>query len=80
MSVLSLRLPDSLHNEVKKLAKRENVSINHIATLAIAEKLAALETPEYLLKRATRADKNAFLRALAKAPDKKPVPADRIEP
>ncbi len=66
MSTISLRLPDSLHKEIRKLAQRENVSINQLATLAIAEKVAALETADYLLQRASRADKKKFHRAMAK--------------
>ena len=76
MSTISLRLPDSLHDEVRKLAERENISINQLATLAIAEKVAALETADYLLQRAGKADKKKFLRAMAKVPDVKPDKQD----
>jgi len=78
MSTISLRLPDSLHEEVRKLAERENVSINQLATLAIAEKVAALETADYLLQRASRADKKKFLRAMAKVSDKTPDKPDTL--
>lgn len=77
MSTISLRLPDSLHEEIRKLANRENVSINQLATLAIAEKVSALETKDYLLARAAKADKKKFLRAMGKvagtAPSKEDV-------
>lgn len=76
MSTISLRLPDSLHEEIRKLAEREHVSINQLATLAIAEKVAALETAGYLLQRASRADKKDFLRAMAKVADKTPDTQD----
>ncbi len=79
MSTISLRLPDSLHDEMRKLAARENVSINHLVTLAVAEKVAALETEEYILQRATRADKHSFLRAMDKVADVVPEPADRLD-
>lgn len=49
MSAISLRLPDSLHNKVKELAKREGISINQLITLALAEKISALETADFLL-------------------------------
>jgi hypothetical protein len=80
MSAISLRLPDSLHEEVRKLAARENVSINQLATLAIAEKVAALETEDYLLERASRADKKKFLRAMAKVANAAPDPQDALRP
>ena len=76
MSTISLRLPDSLHEEIRKLANRENVSINQLATLAIAEKVAALETADYLLDRATKADKKKFLRAMGKVADTAPNKED----
>jgi len=78
MSTISLRLPDSLHEEVRKLAERENVSINQLATLAIAEKVAALETADYLLQRASRADKKKFLRAMSKVADQAPDEQDAL--
>jgi predicted transcriptional regulator len=72
MSTISLRLPDSLHEEIRKLAKRENISINQLATLAIAEKVAALDTADYLMRRASIADKKKFLRAMSKVADEEP--------
>ena len=37
MSAISVRLPASLHEAVRELAAKENVSINHLITLALAE-------------------------------------------
>ena len=34
MSTLSLRLPDSLHRQIKQLAKRDGVSINQMIASA----------------------------------------------
>ena len=78
MSTISLRLPDSLHNEIRKLAERENISINQLATLAIAEKVSALETESYLMQRAARADKKKFLHAMAKVADSTPDVKDTL--
>ena len=54
MSSISLRLPESLHEQVRELAEREGVSINSIIATALAEKLSALLTVEYLQARAAR--------------------------
>jgi predicted transcriptional regulator len=78
MSAISIRLPDSLHKKVRELAHRDKVSINHMITLAVAEKLSALETEEYLDSRAKRASKSKFLKALKNVPDHKPDDSDRI--
>jgi predicted HicB family RNase H-like nuclease len=48
MSALNLRLPESLHMQVRELAERDKVSINQFVTLAVAEKVAALRTLDYI--------------------------------
>ena len=80
MSNLSLRLPDSLHEKVRDLAARDDISINQFITTAVAEKAAALLTVEYLAERAKRGDRSAFDRILARVPRVPPVPGDQIEP
>jgi len=44
MSTLSLRLPDSLHNQIKKLASEDGISINQFVVSAVAEKTSAFLT------------------------------------
>ncbi len=78
MSAISIRLPDSLHRKVKEVAQRDNVSINQMITLAVAEKLSALETEDYLKKRAGRASKAKFHRALKKISSRAPEKADGL--
>lgn len=78
MSTISLRLPDSLHKQVRKLAEQENVSINQLITLALAEKLSALMTEEYLEARAKRGGRKKFERAMAKVPKVTPEEIDRL--
>ncbi|MBS3956268.1 MAG: toxin-antitoxin system HicB family antitoxin [Clostridiales bacterium] len=76
MSTISLRLPESLHNKVRELAKEENVSINQLITTALAEKMAALMTVAYLEERATSGDRAKFERAMGKVCDVEPDEAD----
>ena len=42
MSRISLRLPDSLHKQLRALAQKEGISINQLAASALSEKMAAL--------------------------------------
>lgn len=77
MATLSIRLPDSLHRQLKSLAKKENVSINLLVSTAVAEKMSALMTEDYLEALARRGDREAFDRVLAKVPDLPPDPWDR---
>ena len=78
MSTLSLRLPESLHKSARALAKKEKVSINQLVTLALAEKVAALGTEEYLEKRARRASEAKFDKAMAKIAKIEPPDNDRL--
>ena len=78
MSVLSLRLPDSLHRKIRELAERDDISINQFLATAAAEKAAALLTVDYLEERARRADETLFDRLLARVPDVPPVPGDEL--
>ena len=76
MSDLRLRLPDSLHQAAREAAAREKVSLNQLITLALAEKLSALMTEDYLQARAARASQAAFEEILAKVPDAEALPED----
>lgn len=78
MSTMSVRLPDSLHKRVRDLAKREGISINQFIASALAEKLSALLTSEYLEERARRGHRTRFERALGKVRDVEPAPSDRV--
>ena len=69
MSTLSLRLPQSIHNNAKLYAQREGISVNQLAATALAEKLAALATEDYINQRAQRASQEGFAAALALVPD-----------
>jgi hypothetical protein len=79
MSTVSLRLPNSLHRGVKELAKREGVSMNQIIATAVAEKLSALMTADYLEERASRGSRERFEAVLGKVPDIEAEERDRLD-
>lgn len=60
MSSLSLRLPDSLHGQVRELAQRDRISINQFVTLAMAEKVASRRTLDYFEQRARQSSREHF--------------------
>ena len=78
MSTLSLRLSDSLHKEIKSLARREGISINQFISSAVAEKMSALLTETYLKERSLKGNKESFLRAMSKVPDTEPMDEDKF--
>jgi hypothetical protein len=77
MSALSIRLPDSLHKYAKEYASQEGISVNQLISTALAEKLSALATEDYLELRAKRGTRAKFEAALALVPDTEPDQRDR---
>lgn len=80
MSALNLRLPDSLHDQVRNLAQQDSVSINQFIAIAVAEKVATLMTLDYIEQRAKRGTRKKFERVLTKIAqsDQEPIDADRL--
>ncbi len=78
MSTLSIRLPNSIHQHAKRLARDEGVSVNQLVSSALAEKLSALDAERYLSERAERGKKVDIDAILAKIPSVEPEPHDRI--
>jgi predicted transcriptional regulator len=77
MTALSLRLPTSLHRKLAEVAKREGISINQLINSAVAEKMSALLTEEYLATRVKRGSRRKFAAALSKVADIEPDERDR---
>jgi len=78
MSALSLRLPKSLHEQLREVAQEEGISINQFIMLAVAEKVASISAIEYLEKRAKRGSREKFLEILSKVPDVEPEAFDKL--
>ncbi len=78
MSTLSIRLPRSLHEEIKALAHKEGVSMNQFIALALAEKAAVLRTTQMLEQRLQPGDLERFRALLDKVPDVEPEEYDRL--
>jgi len=78
MGALSLRLPESIHRHIREIAKAEGVSINQLISSAITEKISAIMTEEYLIKRAERADLKDMEAVLDKVADREPLADDEL--
>ena len=78
MSTISLRIPESLHQHLRELAKKEGTSINPLITTAVAEKISALSTEDYLAQRANRGDRASFEQALSRVADSEPESYDKL--
>jgi hypothetical protein len=78
MSTLSVRLPNSLHRQLRELAEREGVSMNQLISSAVGEKLASLLTLDYLQQRADRGRRSAYDRVLRRVRNAAPEEGDAL--
>jgi predicted DNA-binding ribbon-helix-helix protein len=77
-TTLSLRLPNSIHKQLKQRAEQDGISMNQFIATAVAEKLASLATMEYLEQRAQTGSRDKFNAVLAKVPDVEPQEGDEL--
>ncbi len=78
MTTMSVRLPESLHKGIKDIAQQEGISINQFVITAVAEKMSALLTEQYLDERASRGSRERYEAALAEVPDVEPEEYDEM--
>ena len=76
MSTLSIRIPDSVHETVKKLANEDNISINQFISSAVIEKITAMKPEDYLASRAANGNADAMKNILDLVPDVSPEKHD----
>ncbi len=80
-SNFALRLQPSLLEEARKVAESEGVALNQLINVAVAEKLSALRTEEFFLRRARGANRAEALRILKRAGrGNPPMPGDELPP
>lgn len=71
MTALTVRLPNSVHQKVKELAERDEISVNQFIASAVSEKMASVMTLDYLKSEAAkgqRRDFDALMRMIPNAP------------
>lgn len=74
-----LKLPASVKNAAQRLAREDGVSLNQWISVAVAEKIGAVQTAaDFLKARAGRARPEDLLPFLDDAPDKPPEAEDRL--
>lgn len=77
MTALTIRLPESLHRNIKALAHSEGISVNQFIASAASEKMAAVHTLDYLRREAATGKREDFERYLGAVPDVPPSDDDR---
>lgn len=68
MSSITIQIPDYLRKQVEHLAAQEGFSVDQFFATAVSEKLAVLESVDYIQARAARADDVAFREAISQIP------------
>jgi predicted transcriptional regulator len=76
MTALTVRLPNSVHQKVRELAVRDDISVNQFIASAVAEKMASVLTLDYLRQEASKGQRSAFDNYLNAVPDSLPQLGD----
>jgi hypothetical protein len=79
MAKLQLRLPESIHNKVRKIAEKEQVSINQLLVNSISNEIIRYETQQFFAGRSKDFNEQGFLEALREIPAVEPLEVDRLE-
>jgi len=69
MTALTIRLPNSVHQKIKELAARDDVSVNQFIASAASEKMASVLTLDFLKAEAAKGKRSDFKHYLSKVPD-----------
>lgn len=78
MAKLQLRLPESIHNKVRRIAKKEKLSINQFLVNSISSEIIRYETMKFFEDRSKNFNENDFLDALKQIPEIEPEEQDKF--
>ena len=78
MSALTIRLPNSVHESIKLLARKDGISVNQFIASAAAEKMASFQTLDYLRREAALGKCEDFEQFLKLVPDVPPLVGDEL--
>ena len=78
MTALTIRLPNSVHESIKALARKDGISVNQFIASAASEKMASFQTLDYLRREAALGKRENFEQFLSLVPDLPAQAADGI--
>ena len=76
MTTIEAQIPESLYNQVKSLAERDGITVDHLVAIALSAQVSAWLTKDYISERARRGSWDEALKVLAVVPDVEPVEHD----
>jgi predicted DNA-binding ribbon-helix-helix protein len=78
MVELTIRLPNSVRQEIKELAERDEISVNQFIASAASEKMASVFTVDFLRAEAAKGKRKDFEDFLKMVPESQAQPGDEI--
>jgi hypothetical protein len=78
MTALTVRLPNSVHQKVKELALRDEISVNQFIAAAVSEKMASVMTLDYLKLEAVKGSRSDFDYFLSLVPNVPAMEGDQM--
>jgi len=78
MSNYPLRLPETLMEDARAMAKAQGVSINQFLATTIAERVGQLKALDHVRARIARTDTDKARAVLALVPDRAPLQGDEM--
>lgn len=77
-AAIQVRLPQSVKAAVERWSKIDGVSMNQLISIAVAEKISALETEDFFKRRSAGADMEAFRSFLNRKGGEPPREGDEL--
>ena len=78
MTALTVRLPNSVHQKVRELAQRDEISVNQFIAAAVSEKMASVMTLDYLKLEAAKGSRSDFDRFMNMVPSEHVAEDDEL--
>ena len=78
MSVMTINLPDNLHEKAREVAASKNLSLDALVTIALTQSLSRLVRDPHLEERAARATGKGIDDFLAQVPPAEPPEWDKL--
>lgn len=78
MKTIEAQIPEPVLKQAQELAERENVPLEQIISLAVAQSVGVWSNESYAALRAKRGSREKFLDALKEVPDVEPAENDSL--
>jgi plasmid stability protein len=78
MSLMTVNLPDNLHEKAREVAASKNLSVDALVAIALTQTVSRLVRDPHLEERAARATGKGITEFLAQVPGTEPAEWDKL--